>query len=45
MNININNLIGTIRILNMEVILLNNQFHELMDKEFFNFDKAVTDKG
>ncbi len=38
-------LVGRIKILNLEVIDLNYQFFELMDNDFFNFDKAVKEKA
>ena len=38
-------LVGRIKILNLEVIDLNYQFFELLDNDFFNFDKAVKEKA
>ena len=33
-----------IKALNLEVIVLQHQFYELTDNDFFNFDKAVDEK-
>ena len=37
-------LVSKIKMLNIEVIDLNYQFYDLMDNEFFNYDKAITER-